>query len=79
MFRGSYVALITPMTEQGQVDYVSLQQMVQYQLDNGTDGLIIMGTTGEAATIPFSEQLEVLRAVIAQVAGRCQVLARQRL
>lgn len=75
MFRGSYVALITPMTEQGQVDYVSLQQMVQYQLDNGTDGLIIMGTTGEAATIPFSEQLEVLRAVIAQVAGRCQVLA----
>ncbi len=75
MFRGSYVALITPMTGQGQVDYVSLQQMVQYQLDNGTDGLIIMGTTGEAATIPFSEQLEVLRAVIAQVAGRCQVLA----
>lgn len=75
MFRGSYVALITPMTEQGQVDYVSLQQMVQYQLDNGTDGLIIMGTTGEAATIPFTEQLEVLRAVIAQVAGRCQVLA----
>lgn len=75
MFRGSYVALITPMTGQGQVDYVSLQQMVQYQLDNGTDGLIIMGTTGEAATIPFTEQLEVLRAVIAQVAGRCQVLA----
>jgi len=75
MFRGSYVALITPMTEQGQVDYVSLQQMVQYQLDNGTDGLIIMGTTGEAATIPFSEQLDVLRAVLSQVAGRCQVLA----
>jgi 4-hydroxy-tetrahydrodipicolinate synthase len=75
MFRGSYVALITPMTGQGQVDYVSLQQMVQYQLDNGTDGLIIMGTTGEAATIPFAEQLDVLRAVIAQVAGRCQVLA----
>jgi 4-hydroxy-tetrahydrodipicolinate synthase len=75
MFRGSYVALITPMTEQGQVDYVSLQHMVQYQLDNGTDGLIIMGTTGEAATIPFSEQLDVLRAVLSQVAGRCQVLA----
>jgi 4-hydroxy-tetrahydrodipicolinate synthase len=75
MFRGSYVALITPMTEQGQVDYHSLHQMVQYQLDNGTDGLVIMGTTGEAATIPFSEQLDVLRAVISQVAGRCQVLA----
>lgn len=75
MFRGSYVALITPMTEQGLVDYVSLRQMVQYQLENGTDGLIIMGTTGEAATIPFAEQLDVLSAVLAQVDGRCQVIA----
>lgn len=75
MFRGSYVALITPMTEQGLVDYVSLRQMVQYQLENGTDGLIIMGTTGEAATIPFAEQLDVLNAVLAQVDGRCQVIA----
>ncbi|WP_306523839.1 4-hydroxy-tetrahydrodipicolinate synthase [Rheinheimera sp.] len=75
MFRGSYVALITPMTETGQVDYASLRQLVDYQLQNGTDGLVIMGTTGEAATIPFAEQLEVLQAVIEQVAGRCQILA----
>lgn len=75
MFRGSYVALITPMTEHGLVDYAGLKQLVEYQIAHGTDGLIIMGTTGEAATIPFSEQLEVLAAVIDQVAGRCQVLA----
>ncbi len=75
MFRGSYVALITPMTETGQVDYASLRTLVDYQLQNGTDGLVIMGTTGEAATIPFTEQLEVLQAVITQVAGRCQILA----
>lgn len=75
MFRGSYVALITPMTETGQVDYASLRTLVDYQLQNGTDGLVIMGTTGEAATIPFTEQLEVLQAVIEQVAGRCQILA----
>lgn len=75
MFRGSYVALITPMTETGQVDYASLRQLVDYQLQNGTDGLVIMGTTGEAATIPFAEQLEVLQAVIEQVAERCQILA----
>ncbi|MCT6699609.1 4-hydroxy-tetrahydrodipicolinate synthase [Rheinheimera sp. 4Y26] len=75
MFRGSYVALITPMTETGEVDYASLHTLVDYQLQNGTDGLVIMGTTGEAATIPFSEQLAVLQAVIEQVAGRCQILA----
>lgn len=75
MFRGSYVALITPMTETGEVDYASLRTLVDYQLQNGTDGLVIMGTTGEAATIPFSEQLAVLQAVIEQVAGRCQILA----
>ncbi len=75
MFRGSYVALITPMTETGKVDYASLRTLVDYQLQNGTDGLVIMGTTGEAATIPFSEQLAVLQAVIEQVAGRCQILA----
>ena len=75
MFRGSYVALITPMTEEGLVDYASLKQLVEYQIAHGTDGLIIMGTTGEAATIPFPEQLVVLAAVIEQVAGRCQVLA----
>lgn len=75
MFRGSYVALITPMTETGAVDYASLRTLVDYQLQNGTDGLVIMGTTGEAATIPFTEQLNVLQAVITHVAGRCHILA----
>ncbi len=75
MFRGSYVALITPMTDNGLVDYAGLTQLVEYQIEHGTDGLVIMGTTGEAATIPFPEQLAVLAAVIEQVAGRCQVIA----
>jgi 4-hydroxy-tetrahydrodipicolinate synthase len=75
MFRGSYVALITPMTEDGLVDYAGLKQLVEFQIAHGTDGLIIMGTTGEAATIPFAEQLKVLAFVIEQVAGRCQILA----
>lgn len=75
MFSGSYVALITPMTESGEIDYVALKQLVEYQINNGTTGLVIMGTTGEAATIPFAEQLVVLRTVLDLVAGRCQVLA----
>ncbi len=75
MFSGSHVALITPMFEDGQVDYPSLKRLLDYQLDNGTDGLIIMGTTGEAATIDFAEQLTVLQFVIDHVAGRCQIIA----
>lgn len=75
MFSGSHVALITPMFEDGQVDYPSLKRLLDYQLDNGTDGLIIMGTTGEAATIDFAEQLSILQFVIDHVAGRCQIIA----
>ncbi len=75
MFSGSHVALITPMLADGQVDYPSLKRLLDYQLDNGTDGLIIMGTTGEAATIPFAEQIDVLRYVLVHVQGRVQVIA----
>lgn len=75
MFSGSHVALITPMFADGQVDYPSLKRLLDYQLNNGTDGLVIMGTTGEAATIPFEEQLSVLQFVIDHVQGRCQIIA----
>lgn len=75
MFSGSLVAIITPMSVDGQVDYVSLKKLLNYQVDNGTDGLIIMGTTGEAATIPFSEQLAVMKFVIAEVQGRAKIIA----
>ena len=75
MFRGSWVALITPMTVNGEIDYNSLKKLVDYHLQNGTDGLVIMGTTGEAATISFAEQLEVLTAVCSQVNRRIGVVA----
>jgi 4-hydroxy-tetrahydrodipicolinate synthase len=63
------------MLKDGQVDYPSLKRLLDYQLENGTDGLVIMGTTGEAATIPFAEQLDVLRYVLVHVQGRIQVIA----
>ena len=75
MFEGSWVALITPMTAQGQIDYTGLQRLVDFHLENGTAGLVLMGTTGEAATISLDEQLDVLRAVIAQVKGRMALVA----
>lgn len=75
MFRGSWVALITPMTTLGHIDYPGLKRLVDFHLENGTAGLVLMGTTGEAATISFDEQLDVIRAVIAQVKGRIALVA----
>lgn len=75
MFRGSWVALITPMTAQGEIDYAGLSKLVDFHLQNDTAGLVLMGTTGEAATISFSEQIDVIKAVIAQVKGRIGLVA----
>ncbi|MDP5136323.1 4-hydroxy-tetrahydrodipicolinate synthase [Rheinheimera baltica] len=75
MFRGSWVALITPMTDAGDIDNVSLARLVEFHLQNGTQGLVIMGTTGEAATISFKEQLDVIARVCTQVNGRIPVIA----
>jgi 4-hydroxy-tetrahydrodipicolinate synthase len=63
------------MVGQGEIDYLSLKRLVDFHLQNGTQGLVIMGTTGEAATISFAEQLDVIAAVCTQVAGRIAVVA----
>lgn len=75
MFSGSIVALVTPMTADGQVDFDSLQKLVAFHLKQGSDGLVIMGTTGEAATLSMTEQHAVIASVCAQVAGKITVLA----
>lgn len=75
MFSGSIVALITPMDPTGAVDYDSLKRLVDFHLSNQTDALVIMGTTGESVTLSFAEQLQVLKAVLAQVDGRIPVIA----
>lgn len=74
MFYGSIVALVTPMTAAGEVDYPSLAHLVAFHLNQGTDGLVIMGTTGEAATISMAEQHQVIAQVCEQVAGRIPVI-----
>lgn len=75
MFRGSWVALITPMMTNGEVDYQSLKRLLDFQIENGTQGLVIMGTTGEAATVSFAEQLQVMAFVCDYVKGRVPVVA----
>ncbi|MBV2131036.1 4-hydroxy-tetrahydrodipicolinate synthase [Arsukibacterium indicum] len=75
MFSGSIVALVTPMLPDGNIDYKGLEQLVSWHLQQGTAGLVIMGTTAEAATINFVEQLDIIGRVVNQVSGQVPVLA----
>ena len=75
MFSGSIVALVTPMQADGAVDYVALQRLVNFHIDNGTDAIVAVGTTGESATLDVEEHMSVVRAVIKTAAGRVPVIA----
>lgn len=71
---GSYVALITPMLDNGDIDFGGLKTLVEWHIEQGTDGLVILGTTAETATLSIKEQLDVLNAVIQQNAGRLPLI-----
>lgn len=75
MFTGVYTALITPFTADGTIDEGALRKIVEDQIDGGVDGLVPMGTTGESPTVTHEENLEVIRIVIEQAAGRVPVIA----
>ena len=75
MFRGSMVAMVTPMREDGSVDDESLVRLVEFHLSAGTDAIIAVGTTGESATLDHDEHREVVRKVVEAVAGRVPVIA----
>ena len=75
MFHGSMVALITPMYENGSVDFNSLSELIEWHIANQTDALVILGTTGESATITFAERNEILKHSISQVRDRLPIIA----
>jgi len=75
MFSGSLVALVTPMLEDGAVDYACLERLVDFHVEEGTDGLVIAGTTGESATLTKTEHVEVIRVAAERAAGRIPVIA----
>lgn len=75
MFSGSIVAIVTPMQADGAVDYGALDRLIQLHIDNGTDGIVAVGTTGESATLSVEEHIEVVRRVVAKVAKRIPVIA----
>lgn len=75
MLTGSLVAIVTPMLEDGSVDYAALDRLVDFHIDNGTSGIVAVGTTGESATLAVEEHLSVVEAVIKRSAGRVPVIA----
>lgn len=75
MIVGSIVAIVTPMDKHGAIDWAALERLVDFHIDNGTNSIVAVGTTGESATLPVGEHMEVLRQIIARVDGRIPVIA----
>lgn len=75
MLTGSLVAIVTPMFEDGSLDFASLRKLVDWHIEQGTDGIVAVGTTGESPTVDVDEHIEIVRVVVEQAAGRVPVIA----
>ena len=75
IFKGAGVAIVTPMHEDGKVNYEKLEELLEYQIANSTDAIIICGTTGESSTLTHGEHLQTIKFAIDKVAGRVPVIA----
>ena len=75
LFTGSTVALVTPMHEDGSVDYPTLRKLIDWHIQEGTDCLSVVGTTGESPTVNVDEHCEIIRVTVEQSRGRVPVLA----
>lgn len=75
IYTGSGVAIVTPFFEDGSVDYETFGELIEFQISEGTDAIIVAGTTGESSTMPDDEQVAVIKFAIDRVAGRVPVIA----
>ncbi|MGC9456784.1 MAG: 4-hydroxy-tetrahydrodipicolinate synthase [Halothiobacillaceae bacterium] len=75
MFNGSLVALVTPMLEDGSIDFDALSDLVAFHVQHGSDALVAVGTTGESATLDFDEHLSVIEHVVRAADGQIPVIA----
>lgn len=75
MITGSIVALVTPMTPDGALDYPALTRLVEWHIKEGTNAIVAVGTTGESATLDMDEHTDVIRHVVETAAGRIPVIA----
>jgi len=73
--RGSIVALITPMLDDGAVDYPALRRLIDWHIQEGTDCICVVGTTGESPTVTVDEHCEIIRVSVQQAAGRVPIMA----
>ncbi|RAR61308.1 dihydrodipicolinate synthase [Paraburkholderia unamae] len=73
--RGSVVALITPFTKEGSIDYEKLRALIDFHVASATAGIAVVGTTGEASTLSFNEHCDVIAATVEHAAGRIHVMA----
>ena len=75
IFKGAGVAIATPFKENGEVNYEEFGRLIEFQIENGTDAIIVCGTTGEAATMTEEEHMDVVKYCIDKVAKRVPVIA----
>lgn len=75
IFTGAGVAIVTPMHQDGTVNYSEFSRLIDYNIENGTDAIIVCGTTGESATLNYEEHCEVIKYCVDYVAGRVPVVA----
>lgn len=75
IFKGAGVAIITPFTETGAVDFDSFGRLIEFQIENNTDAIVVCGTTGEASTLTDHEQIACVEFAVSQVNGRVPVIA----
>lgn len=75
VFTGAGVAIVTPFKENGEVNYEKFAELIEFQIANGTDAIIVCGTTGESSTLTHEEHLDVIRYCAEKVAGRIPVIA----
>ena len=75
MYRGSLIALVTPMREDNSLDFETLEKLIDWHVEQGSDGIVIVGTTGESATLDEEDHCHVLRAAVDMLAGRLPLIA----
>ena len=73
--KGSITALVTPMNEKGDIDYDSLEKLINYQINSGISGLVAVGTTGESATIDFKDHIKLIEFFVKINNGRVHIIA----
>ena len=75
VFTGAGVAIVTPMKANGEVNYEKFAELIEFQIENGTDAIVVCGTTGEASTLTHEEHLDVIKYCVERVNGRIPVIA----